>query len=58
MPQFTYQALAAAGGKVSGTLEATTRAEAYRQLEALQRRSPPAEPHPSHLFHQRTGRPA
>ena len=36
MPQFTYQALAAAGGKVSGTLEATTRAEAYRQLEARQ----------------------
>jgi type II secretory pathway component PulF len=36
MPQFAYQAIAAAGGKVSGTLEAATRSEAYRQLEARQ----------------------
>lgn len=36
MPQFTYQALAAAGDRISGTLDAPTRSDAYRQLEARQ----------------------
>ena len=36
MPLFTYQALAAGGGRISGTLDAPTRGEAYRQLETRQ----------------------
>lgn len=36
MPQFTYQALTATGGRVSSSLEAPSRSEAYRQLESLQ----------------------
>lgn len=36
MPQFTYQAIAAAGDRITGTLDAPTRGEAYRQLEERQ----------------------
>lgn len=36
MPQFSYQALAANGGRITGILDAPTRGEAYRQLEARQ----------------------
>lgn len=36
MPQFTFEALAAGGGRITGTLDASTRSEAYRQLEARQ----------------------
>jgi type II secretory pathway component PulF len=41
MPQFTYQALAPDGQTVQGGLEATTRREAYRELQA--RRLSPLE---------------
>ncbi|MDB6071582.1 MAG: secretion system protein, partial [Verrucomicrobiales bacterium] len=41
MAHFTYQALDAAGAAVSGDMEAPTRGEAYRQLEA--RRLSPLE---------------
>jgi len=36
MPEFNYQALAAAGERVTGSIGASTRAEAYRLLEARQ----------------------
>lgn len=36
MPQFSYQALAAAGDRITGILDAPTRGDAYRQLEARQ----------------------
>ena len=35
MPQFAYQALDASGRPTSGTLDAASRSEAYRQLDAL-----------------------
>ncbi len=36
MPQFAYQALDPTGNRLSGTLDAPSRTEAYRQLESLQ----------------------
>jgi type II secretory pathway component PulF len=36
MPQFTYQALDSAGARISGTLDALTRRDAYRQIESRQ----------------------
>jgi len=36
MPHFTFQALAATGEQITGTLEASTRRDAFRQIESRQ----------------------
>ena len=36
MPHFTFQALAPGGEQISGTLDAATRRDAYRQIESRQ----------------------
>ena len=36
MPHFTFQALAPGGEQISGTLDAPTRRDAYRQIESRQ----------------------
>jgi type II secretory pathway component PulF len=36
MPQFSFQALSALGEQITGTLDAATRGEAYRQIESRQ----------------------
>ena len=36
MPLFTFEALSATGESIQGTLDATSRSDAYRQIEARQ----------------------